>query len=100
MSAYTDEKPFSVDLVAAVLRQAPFTDKLYHLGWLSSEFFDTGEYERVSHHCIFRYQQWEGVHAFILYRTLTVYQVLITDRFASRFVFRPGHRYRFRLAVS
>ena len=60
MSAYTDEKPFSVDLVAAVLRQVPFTDKLYHLGWLNGEFFDTGEYERVSRNCVSRYQGFEG----------------------------------------
>ena len=58
MSAYNDEKPFSVDLVAAILRQDPFTDKLYHLGWLDNEFFGTDGYERVSYHCILRYQRY------------------------------------------
>ena len=56
MSAYTDDKPFSVDLVAAILRQVPFTDKLYHLGWLNSEFIGMDEYKKVSYHCISRYQ--------------------------------------------
>jgi hypothetical protein len=65
MSAYTDEKPFSIDLVAAVLRQVPFTDKLYHLGWLNSEFLGTEEYETVSHHCNFRYQGCEGARIFV-----------------------------------
>ena len=60
MSAYTDEKPFSIDLIAAILRQMPFTEKLYHLGWLNSEFSGTEEYERVSYLCIFRYQGCEG----------------------------------------
>jgi len=53
MGTYTDDKPFSVDLVATVLRQAPSTDELYQLGWSSGEFIGTVEYERVSHHCLF-----------------------------------------------
>ena len=61
MGAYTDEKSFSVDLVAAVLRQDAFNEKLYHLGWLNSEFFDTDEYQRFSNHCIFRYQGYVGL---------------------------------------
>jgi len=73
MIAYTDEKPFSVDLVAAVLRQVPFTDKLYHLGWLESDFFGSDEYERVSYHCVFRYQGCESVSIIISYCALTAY---------------------------
>ena len=83
MSAYTDEKPFSVDLVAAVLRQVPFTDKLYHLGWLNGEFFDTGEYERVSRNCVSRYQGFEGAFIPLSHCMLTVYQVSIPDGFTS-----------------
>jgi len=85
MSAYTDEKPFSVDLVAAILRQVPFTDKLYHLGWLNSEFFGTDEHERVSYHCILRYQ------GYVCTRVLAPYHVLIVcGRFLSLIASLPG----------
>jgi len=100
MSAYTDEKPFSIDLVAAVLRQIPFTDKLYHLGWLNSEFFGTEEYDRVSYRCIFRYQGCEGGRILISYYMLTASQVFILDCLASQqFILRPEPGHRLRLAV-
>ena len=85
MSAYTDEKPFSVDLVAAILRQIPFTDKLYHLGWLNSEFFGTDEYERVSYHCILRYQGYVCTRILASYHALTV-----CCRFLSLIASLPG----------
>lgn len=85
MSAYTDDKLFSVDLVAAVLRQDAFIDKLYHLGWLNSEFFDTDEYQRVSSYCVFRYQGYAGVRVLASYYVLTVY-----DRFLSLAASLPG----------
>lgn len=94
MGAYTDEKPFSADPVAAVLRQVPFTDKLYHLGWLNSELFGTDEYDRVSYRCIFRYQGCEGACILISYCMLMVSQVFILDCFTfHRFIIRPkpGH---------
>ena len=100
ISAYTDEKPFSVDLVAAVLRQDAFTDKLYHLGWLSTEFFDTDEYERVSSYCIFRYQGYVSVRVLASTCAHSVRQISISDSFTSRFIIRPEHGHRFRLAVS
>lgn len=83
MSAYTDEKPFSVDLVAAVLRQVAFTEKLYHLGWLNSEFFCTNECERVSYHCISRYQGCVGPR--VSHRAL-----IMSDRFLSLIASLPG----------
>ena len=85
MSAYTDEKPFSVDLVAAVLRQVAFTEKLYHLGWLNSEFFGTNECERVSYNCILRYQGCVGTRVFASYYALIMYY-----RFLSLIASLPG----------
>jgi hypothetical protein len=85
MSAYTDDKPFSVDLVAAILRQDPFTDKLYHLGWLNSGFSGTHEYERIPYHCILRYQGYVGTLILALYHVLTV-----CGRFLSLIASLPG----------
>lgn len=85
MSAYTDEKPFSVDLVAAVLRQDAFTDKLYHLGWLGTEFFDTDEYDRVANSCVFRYQGYVSVRVLASCYVLTPH-----DRFLSLIASLPG----------
>ncbi|GAA6009145.1 uncharacterized protein JCM10292_005336 [Rhodotorula paludigena] len=37
---YTRGEPFSLDLVAAVLRQGSFIDKMYNLGWTAPHRFD------------------------------------------------------------
>ncbi|KAI0683786.1 hypothetical protein BC835DRAFT_1422969 [Cytidiella melzeri] len=55
LSAYTDEKPFSVDLVNAVMRQCSFVDKMHQFGWTSLGFFDSAEDEIVLQHAITRY---------------------------------------------
>ncbi|PCH36370.1 hypothetical protein WOLCODRAFT_157078 [Wolfiporia cocos MD-104 SS10] len=58
LSAYIDDRPFSVDLVGAVLRQGSFIDKMDCFGWLDPGAFD-GEDEVVLDHALARY------HAFL-----------------------------------
>ncbi|PPQ83878.1 hypothetical protein CVT24_006423, partial [Panaeolus cyanescens] len=55
MSAYNDDKPYSLDLVGAVLRQSSFIQKMYDLGWTRQGFFDGFDNEIVLHHAIARY---------------------------------------------
>lgn len=55
MSAYTDDKIFSVDLTGAVLRQGSFVKKMSELGWTQPGFFDRRDDEVVLQHCIARY---------------------------------------------
>ncbi|KAH8828834.1 hypothetical protein DL96DRAFT_1595733 [Flagelloscypha sp. PMI_526] len=57
-SAYIDDRPFSVDLTSAALRQSSFNDKMFKLGWTHPGVFN-GDEERVLVHCIARY------HAFL-----------------------------------
>ncbi|KAF9463653.1 hypothetical protein BDZ94DRAFT_1258236 [Collybia nuda] len=59
ISAYMDDRPFSVDLVGAVLRQGSFVRKIYDLLWTSPGFFESKEDEVVLQHAIARY------HAFL-----------------------------------
>jgi hypothetical protein len=37
-SAYTSDRPFSLDLVGAVIRQGSFIDKMTNLGWMEPSF--------------------------------------------------------------
>ncbi|KAF9644170.1 hypothetical protein BDM02DRAFT_3175056, partial [Thelephora ganbajun] len=55
VGAYVDGRPFSVELVAAAMRQTKFTEKMYHLGWLNPGFFDNPEDVRALQHCVVRY---------------------------------------------
>lgn len=55
MSAYTDDRPFSIDLVGAVSRQCSFIDKMHHFGWAEPGCFDEEEDEAVLVHSISRY---------------------------------------------
>ncbi|KAF9646512.1 hypothetical protein BDM02DRAFT_3008899 [Thelephora ganbajun] len=55
MGAYVDGKPFSVELVAAAMRQSTFTEKIEQLGWLAPGFFENSESALVLKHCILRY---------------------------------------------
>ncbi|KAI0311521.1 hypothetical protein OF83DRAFT_1150577 [Amylostereum chailletii] len=57
--AYNDQRPFSVELVGAVLRQGSFVAKMRELQWMEPAFFDSKEDERVLHHSNARY------HAFL-----------------------------------
>ncbi|KAF9643717.1 hypothetical protein BDM02DRAFT_3191302 [Thelephora ganbajun] len=59
LSAYNDGRPFSLDLVGAVLRQNAFTEKMHQLGWSQPGFFESKEDEIALHHCVARY------HAFL-----------------------------------
>ncbi|KAJ7042053.1 hypothetical protein C8F04DRAFT_1078148 [Mycena alexandri] len=59
MSAYVDDKMFSVELVGAVLRQGSFVTKMYDLQWTRPGFFDSTEDEVALQHSIARY------HAFL-----------------------------------
>ncbi|KAJ7184501.1 hypothetical protein C8R46DRAFT_883048 [Mycena filopes] len=59
MSAYVDDKMFSVELVGAVLRQGSFVTKMYDLQWTQPGFFDSAEDEVALQHSIARY------HAFL-----------------------------------
>ena len=55
LSAYNDDKPFSVELVGAVMRQGSFIDKMQALNWTKEGYFDDPQDERVLHHAIARY---------------------------------------------
>ncbi|KAH9930341.1 uncharacterized protein B0H18DRAFT_1117024 [Fomitopsis serialis] len=59
MNAYTDDRPFSVDLVAAVLRQGTFIDAMDSLGWLTPGYFDDNQNAVLLTHALARY------HAFL-----------------------------------
>ncbi|OAX30964.1 hypothetical protein K503DRAFT_669727, partial [Rhizopogon vinicolor AM-OR11-026] len=59
MSAYMDDRVFSIDLVDVVLRQASFVKKMVDLGWTEPGYF-TSEVDVVAlQHCVARY------HAFL-----------------------------------
>ncbi|KAG1725508.1 hypothetical protein EDB19DRAFT_1883221, partial [Suillus lakei] len=59
MSAYMDDRVFSLDLVGAVLRQASFVKKMVDLGWTEPAYF-ANEVDAVAlQHCVARY------HAFL-----------------------------------
>ncbi|TFY50729.1 hypothetical protein EVG20_g11361 [Dentipellis fragilis] len=59
LTAYSDLRPYSVELSGAVLRQATFVKKMYDLGWTEPNFFDDPEDEVALSHAIVRY------HAFL-----------------------------------
>ncbi|KAJ7073231.1 hypothetical protein B0H15DRAFT_957375 [Mycena belliarum] len=59
MSAYVDDKMFSVELVGAVLRQGSFVAKMYDLQWTQVGFFDSPDDEVKLQRIIARY------HAFL-----------------------------------
>ncbi|KAK0230087.1 hypothetical protein IW262DRAFT_377559 [Armillaria fumosa] len=59
VSAYKDDKMFSLDLTGAVLRQGTFVDKMCKLGWTEPDFFSSSEDEVALKHCTARY------HAFL-----------------------------------
>ena len=55
MGAYTDDRPFSIDLVGAVLRQGSFIDKMRDFRWTEPGHFDGPDNEVVLTHAIARY---------------------------------------------
>ncbi|GJE98075.1 hypothetical protein PsYK624_142970 [Phanerochaete sordida] len=59
LEAYTDDRPFSVDLVEAILRQCYFIEKMVELGWTAPRALGDLHGEAVLQHAIVRY------HAFL-----------------------------------
>ncbi|KDQ53342.1 hypothetical protein JAAARDRAFT_161844 [Jaapia argillacea MUCL 33604] len=59
MSAYTDDRPFSIELTGAVLRQGTFVKKMHDIGWTDPDFFNLAEDMVALQHSIARY------HAFL-----------------------------------
>ncbi|KAJ7684433.1 hypothetical protein DFH06DRAFT_1073106 [Mycena polygramma] len=55
MSAYLDDKIFSVELIGAVLRQGSFVKKMHDLQWTKAGFFDNADDVISLHHAIARY---------------------------------------------
>ena len=55
-SAYTDDRPFSVNLIGATIRQGAFIDKLQELQWLEEGHFgEDAEDDLVLRGAISRY---------------------------------------------
>ncbi|KDQ63940.1 hypothetical protein JAAARDRAFT_144381 [Jaapia argillacea MUCL 33604] len=59
LMAYTDDRPFSLDLVGAVVRQGSFIAKMNELGWLETAKFDLQEDGETMPYAVARY------HAFL-----------------------------------
>jgi len=59
LGAYCDQRPFSIELVGAVLRQGSFVKKIHNLGWTSPSYFEKREDAAALHYAIVRY------HAFL-----------------------------------
>ncbi|KAJ3489796.1 hypothetical protein NLJ89_g11494 [Agrocybe chaxingu] len=59
LSAYNNDKIYSIDLIGAVLRQGSFVQKMYDLQWTRPGFFDEPQDEMALHHATARY------HAFL-----------------------------------
>ncbi|KAH9998391.1 hypothetical protein BJV77DRAFT_750719 [Russula vinacea] len=55
LGAYYDQRPFSVQLVGAVLRQGSFIRKIHNLGWASPSYFEKREDAVALHYAIVRY---------------------------------------------
>ncbi|TFY76235.1 hypothetical protein EWM64_g7777 [Hericium alpestre] len=68
LSAYTDQRPFSPELVGASSDKA--LKKMYDLGWTRSGFFDSAADEQVLHQAIARYHGY-AVSTLILMNHLT-----------------------------
>ncbi|KAF9461936.1 hypothetical protein BDZ94DRAFT_769324 [Collybia nuda] len=59
LSAYTDDRPYSIDLSGAVLRQAVFVAKMRDLQWTEPTFFESQDDQVALQHAVARY------HAFL-----------------------------------
>ncbi|KAJ6529147.1 hypothetical protein DFH09DRAFT_934890, partial [Mycena vulgaris] len=71
MSAYVDDKMFSVELVGAVLRKGSFVTKMNGLGWTKAEYFENVDNEVVLQHANARYHvlldlMWEFPKSFFV----------------------------------
>ena len=73
LGAYTDDRPFAIDLVGAVIRQGSFIDKMHDFGWTETGYFDDPVDEVVLAHAIARY------HAYVSYfRIHLMYSELVS----------------------
>ncbi|KAF8816815.1 hypothetical protein BYT27DRAFT_7206959 [Phlegmacium glaucopus] len=72
LSAYNDDKAYSVELLGAVLRQGSFVTKMYCLGWTGPVFFDSVGDELVLQHAISRYHASYGFISYIIIRSSTL----------------------------
>ncbi|KAF8548444.1 hypothetical protein OG21DRAFT_1394747, partial [Imleria badia] len=59
LHAYSDDRPFSIELVGAVLRQGSFVRKMAELGWTQPSFLSDKDGTIILEHCVTRY------HAFL-----------------------------------
>ena len=55
MSAYTSDRPFSIDLVGAVIRQGTFVDKMHSFAWTDPTYFKDSVEETILVHATARY---------------------------------------------
>jgi len=55
MSAYQQDRPFSIDLAGAVMRQGAFVEKMSKLGWTDLHYFDGPEREAILSRALARY---------------------------------------------
>ncbi|OCH91521.1 hypothetical protein OBBRIDRAFT_834175 [Obba rivulosa] len=55
MRAYWHDRPFSIDLAAAVVRQGSFVEKMSSLGWTNPYYFDGNEHEGILPRAMSRY---------------------------------------------
>jgi hypothetical protein len=55
MTAYFNDKVYSIELVGAVLRQESFVRKMYDLGWTRSGYFDAESDGLALQHALARY---------------------------------------------
>ncbi|KAI9572327.1 hypothetical protein HD554DRAFT_1671379 [Boletus coccyginus] len=53
--AYSDDRPFSIELVGAVLRQGSFVRKMAELGWTHPGFLSDSDGAIILEHCVARY---------------------------------------------
>ncbi|KAI0248716.1 hypothetical protein BJV78DRAFT_1276476 [Lactifluus subvellereus] len=71
LGAYYNQRPFSVDLVGAVLRQGSFVRKMHDLGWTSRSYFEKREDAAALHHAVVRY------HAFLDLMSSTQHMLVV-----------------------
>ncbi|KAI9572329.1 hypothetical protein HD554DRAFT_2015301 [Boletus coccyginus] len=55
LHAYSDDRPFSIELVGAVLRQGSFVRKMAELGWTHPGFLSDSDGAIILEHCVARY---------------------------------------------
>jgi hypothetical protein len=55
LSAYTDDKAYSIDLVETVLKQTKFIQQISDLGWIRPDYFQQCGDELSLHHALARY---------------------------------------------